>query len=87
MNNPFLLIVGENYYPGAGTRDWKGRYESYEEALDQIKIINHPERFHLTPKGNKKVDCHSYDSYQLTDGEYEFNYDWYEIVDLETWTK
>jgi len=36
MNKPFLLIAGHQYYPGLGTRDWKGRYDSYEEVESQI---------------------------------------------------
>ena len=32
----YLLIMGENYYPSGGTGDWKGTYESYQEAKDSF---------------------------------------------------
>lgn len=37
LNKPFLLIAGECYYSDSGTRDWIACFESYEEALAEIK--------------------------------------------------
>jgi hypothetical protein len=34
----FLLLAGQHYYPGAGTQDWIGTFETKEEAEAQIKI-------------------------------------------------
>lgn len=39
MKKPFLLIAGPNYYPAAGTNDWKNCYETYEEAMKQVKSM------------------------------------------------
>ena len=33
----FLLIAGDNYYPSHRTGDWIGCFETYQEALNQIK--------------------------------------------------
>lgn len=32
----FLLIVGHNYYPEAGSGDWVRTYDTYEEALEEV---------------------------------------------------
>jgi hypothetical protein len=32
----FLLFAGLNYYPGCAWNDFKGRFETVEEALDLI---------------------------------------------------
>jgi hypothetical protein len=34
MKKPFLLIAGWDYYPYAGTGDWQGCYETYEDAVE-----------------------------------------------------
>lgn len=33
MNKPFLLIAGDQYYPSAGTGDWRGCFKTYKEAM------------------------------------------------------
>lgn len=38
MKRPYLLIAGEQYYPSAGTRDWRGCFETQEEAEGQVSI-------------------------------------------------
>ena len=35
----YLLIVGYWYYPSAGTEDWIGIYNTYEEALQKQKTL------------------------------------------------
>jgi hypothetical protein len=65
----FLLIAGENYYPSRHTGDWIGCFETYEEALSQVKV----ERYNF--KG------HACESYTVNGNER----DWYEIVDLREW--
>lgn len=32
---PYLLIVGDNYYPSAYTNDWVGCYSTREEAYEE----------------------------------------------------
>jgi len=39
MKKPFLLIMGDNFYPSEGTGDWRGTYESYEEAEADIETF------------------------------------------------
>jgi hypothetical protein len=58
MNKPFLLIAGDRYYPRSGTRDWKGRYDTYEEAESQI--IKNDDDTHTFK------DC-KYDWYEIVD--------------------
>ena len=50
---PYLLIAGDKYYPSGYTDDWRGCFETYEEAEERLK---------------------------------EYDYDWYQIVDLREWT-
>ena len=33
----FLLLAGQHYYPGAGTQDWIGTFETKEEAEKRLK--------------------------------------------------
>lgn len=51
MNKPFLLIVGDQYYPSSGTGDWRGCFKSIAEA-----------EIHLALK-----DPSSYDWYRIVD--------------------
>lgn len=44
MKKPFLLIAGAGYYPRAQTRDWKGCFETKEEAEEHLKKIEKLER-------------------------------------------
>ena len=34
---PYLLIVGDTYYPESGTGDWIGCYKTEEEAKEETK--------------------------------------------------
>ena len=36
MKKPFLLIAGDNQYPESGTDDWKGCFETRQEAENQV---------------------------------------------------
>ena len=40
MKKPYLLIVGDNHYPSAYTDDWKGCFETREEALEYLETID-----------------------------------------------
>lgn len=76
MAKYFLLIAGDNYYPGSDTSDWKDTFKTYQEAEDKVKVIRHEE---LYTKGKKKGQVKSI---WYT---YEYNglkYDWYKIIDL-----
>lgn len=73
MTKPFLLIAGDNYYPGAGTDNWIARFSTKEEAKEQI-YENPKDPNHYTGLGKFMIvgnNCNSFD--------------WYEIVNLETW--
>ena len=42
MNEPianYILFAGEDYYPVGGWRDFIGRYETKEEAIDLAKSM------------------------------------------------
>ena len=73
----FLLIAGENYYPSAGTDDWKKTFSTLEEAENFVSKIE-PKR--TISKGSKKgQEVVEYTTYMINGNEY----DWYEIVDLK----
>ena len=36
MRKPFLLIAGYDYYPSRDTEDWKGCFETYEDAMKEF---------------------------------------------------
>ena len=65
----YLLIAGENYYPARRTGDWIGCFETYEEALSQVKVEEYDFRGKI---------CKSY----TVNG---IECDWYKIVDLREW--
>jgi hypothetical protein len=47
--NPYLLIAGYNYYPGQGTSDWVGTFETKEEAEEEweyLKKQEYPEEWY-----------------------------------------
>ena len=70
MNKPFLLIANEGYYPGDGTSDWIGCFETREEAEAQITITNGSnEDFDLAFRAKDR---------SIRSGRYE-------IVDLREW--
>ena len=71
MKKPFLLIAGDNYYPGGGTSDWVGCYATKEEALAQIgKPEGHEGYCGL---GGHFIKARNYSC------------DWFEIIDLREW--
>jgi hypothetical protein len=36
LKKRYLLTAGDNYYPESGTGDWKGCFETFEEAKAQV---------------------------------------------------
>ncbi len=66
----FLLIAGQDYYPGHGTNDWIGTFETREEAE------NHITKTSFEYKGRLVF------SYKVNNID---PVDWYDIVDLEEW--
>jgi hypothetical protein len=66
----FLLLAGQHYYPGAGTQDWIGTFETKEEAESHITKTS------LEYKGRTLY------TYKVNNID---PVDWYEIVDLEEW--
>lgn len=40
MKKPYLLIAGDNYYPSSETDDWKGCFETREEALEYLETFD-----------------------------------------------
>lgn len=39
MKKPYLLIVGQNYYPARGTGNWVGCFETEDEAHSKLATI------------------------------------------------
>ena len=66
----FLLLAGQDYYPGRKTDDWVGCYSTKEEAESHITKTS------LEYKGRTLY------TYKVNDID---PVDWYEIVDLEEW--
>ena len=66
----FLLIAGDDYYPGAYTENWIGCFATREEA--ENFIIKEP----FEQKGEILY------RYKTNDTDY---HDWYDVVDLEEW--
>jgi hypothetical protein len=75
MTKPYLLIAGDQYYPSAGTGDWIGCFETYEEAKREVVDVVVP-KYGSKKFGDKMVSKHS-----IRGSEYE----WCEIVDLREW--
>jgi hypothetical protein len=73
MNKPFLLMVGNDYYPARGTGDWIGCYSSVEVA--KSKIIISEDKW-CPVKLNEPNSKYHND---------EFN--WYDIIDLRQWSE
>lgn len=81
----FLLIAGDNYYPGAGTSDWIDRFETYQEAFNEI--LEETKDCHVYFRQGKKkgmVKEYRWITTYTIDGR---KFDWFEIVDLDTWVK
>lgn len=51
-------MAGYDYYPGHGTEDWNGTYESYDAASAKVKIID----LHKC-----KIDDCEYDWFEIID--------------------
>ena len=66
----FLLLAGENYYPGGKTDDWIGCFATREEA--ESVVIKEPWEYKGTTLYSYKINGRDY-------------IDWYEIVDLDEW--
>jgi hypothetical protein len=77
----FLLTAGDCYYPQGGTEDWIGCFDTYQDALSQVKEVQH---YETITKGKKKGEQ------RKTFQEYFINgtkYDWYCIIDLIDWIR
>ncbi len=66
----FLLLAGEDYYPGGKTDDWIGCFATREEA--ESVVIKEPWEYNGKTHYHLKINGVDY-------------VDWYEIVDLEEW--
>jgi hypothetical protein len=73
MKKPFLLIAGDYYYPYSHTGDWKGCFETYDEALNQIEEEMYSGEKYYKIKTEKKED--------------DLGYGWYDIIDLREWAE
>lgn len=67
---PFLLTMGYNYYPEAGTEDWKKCFETREAAEEAVLL---KETYLGEPLHRQKC---------VYEGK---EWDWYEIIDLRDW--
>jgi len=84
MKKPYLLIAGSHYYPSADTGDWIACYETYEEAKEQVKFVEH--HTYYTKGKNKGEIKETRETHEVSGGSYVRECDWYEIVDLRDWT-
>jgi hypothetical protein len=85
MRKPFLLIVGDYYYPESGTGDWIGCYATEKEALEQVEF---KEIHDYYSKGKNKGEIKStHTTYVAKGGEYDRNCDWYDVIDLMDWAE
>jgi len=68
---PFLLIAGFSYYPSGGSGEWRGCYETYDEARKWVteRTMDESYRFNVYDKNTNTIDA----------------CDWFEIVDLREW--
>lgn len=78
---PYLLIAGQNCYPGAGIEDWKGCFETRKDVESQIITVP---VYRTITKGKNKGEKEFVYNYYKINGD-EGNYDWYQIVDLRDW--
>lgn len=83
MNNYFLLIAGDNYYP-EGTDDWVNTFESKTQAESCIEITKEDILFLSGPRKGKVKETKEYYEY-FKEGQW-YKCDWYEIIDLREWT-
>jgi hypothetical protein len=73
----YLLIAGDQYYPFSGTGDWKGCYETYEEAKEEVIAVT------VAKYQSKRFGDEVISKYSIRGADY----DWYEIVDLRDWMR
>lgn len=80
MPKYFLLTAGDQHYPSSGDGDWKGFYETYDDANAEVeKVYVFPARW----VGNKLVVDEN--APKIFNSNYKIlgnTYDWYEIIDL-----
>jgi len=55
----FLLVAGDQYYPGAGTKNWIGCFESCEAAAEKVQFDKEFSNF--------IINGQSYDWYEIID--------------------
>jgi hypothetical protein len=67
MNNPYLLIAWDTYEPCPGTGNWLGCFKTYQEAAEQIELLEDSIHFRYSIRGIK------YDGYQIVDLRYWTN--------------
>lgn len=77
MDKPYLLIAGEAYYPEAGTGDWIGFFETYEQAKSCVEIVEVEVPFRAGPRRGQVKEIRTI---LKVNG---VKRDWYEIVDVE----
>lgn len=70
IEKPFLVIMGDDYYPCKETKDWKVTFSTLTEAQNAVRIVESL----ATPR---------YKHYEFTGD--SWHYDWYQIVDLRDW--
>ncbi len=51
---PFILFAGSAYYPSGGWRDYKGGFDSFEEAIKEVTLIN-CDWWHIVDTSTKSV--------------------------------
>lgn len=64
MNKPFLLIAGDDYYPGGGTSDWIGCFATKEEIY--VKELDNTYTFG-PPITGYEIGGNEYDWYEIVD--------------------
>lgn len=68
----YLVIMGNLSDPSEATKDWKGCFETFDEALASIK--------------NYTIDTNYY-RYRYVLEKSTITYDYYTIVNLDDWMK
>lgn len=79
----YLLIAGDMYYPSSGDRNWKKVFKTREEAENSIEKIEHTSCY---TKGKNKGQVNPDKTYYTYKFE-EYEYDWYDIIDLDYWIR
>ena len=80
----YLLIAGACYYPSAGAGDWKGFFETKEEAEAQVTKEALPRILYSKgPRKDQINEDYPEEFRYFIDGR---TYDWYEVINLREWT-